>query len=58
MLLEIAILPNPLHFGVYSCTIMGIPVHFGDNPGQLLTRGSIWNLKSREVCEDFIVNLF
>ena len=38
MLLEIAILPNPVHFGVYSCTIMGIPVHFGDNPGQLLTR--------------------
>ena len=36
--LEIAILPNPVHFGVYSCTIMGIPVHFGDNPGQLLTR--------------------
>ena len=38
MLLEIAILPNPVHFWAYSCTIMGIPVHFGDNPEKSVTR--------------------
>ena len=57
MLLEIAILPNPVHFWVYSCTIIGIPVHFGDNPGQSVTR-VIWNLKSRDCGEDFIVNFY
>ena len=31
-------LHNPVHFGVYSCTFMAIPVHFGANPGQLLIR--------------------
>ena len=57
MLLEIAILPNPAHFWVYSYTIMGIPVHCGGNPGQPVTR-VIWNLNSRDCGEDFILNFY
>ena len=35
---NLGFLHNPVHFWVYSCTFMAIPVHFGANPGQLLIR--------------------